>query len=319
MKNHKIPVRILTGFLGSGKTSLLNEWMRAFPSKKYAIIENELGAESIDSQLIEKPTEDVFELKDGCLCCSLNDNLYELLEALTQKREEFDELIIETTGIADPSTVALPFKTHPAIENHFELRSVIAIADAQHIEDQLKETAEAALQIGYADIILINKIDTVSDLYVKDISSILIKINPFAEILQGTKGNYPVEELDAYYAEEHSGKINSPNHQSNSHQHGDIKAIHFSFEEAFDVDQLQNRLWAFLMFQSQSLYRIKGVVHHPDYDHRIIIQGVGKKLVVEKGVKWNATEQKRSLFVFIGRNLKEDAYRKILEPSVLMH
>jgi len=141
------PVTILTGFLGSGKTTFLNHLLEQNPSKRYAIIENEYGQESIDSELILRAEDGIMELNNGCLCCTLNENLYEILNTLYQRREEYDELIIEATGVADPRGLADPFLNNYSIKKQFPLNRIICLVDAEQVEDQLRTTEEAIHQI----------------------------------------------------------------------------------------------------------------------------------------------------------------------------
>lgn len=190
-------VTLLTGFLGAGKTTVLNAIIAGKKDTRFAIIENEIGEESIDAGLIMKGEDDIMELNNGCLCCTLNDNLYDLLNGLWARREEWDHLIIEATGIADPANIAHPFLTSDQVKRGFDLKRVICIVDAELVEDQLKERAEAIQQIAFSDIILLNKVEQVSASYVAELQAILKTINPFAEILIGAKDDFKVKTLFA--------------------------------------------------------------------------------------------------------------------------
>ncbi|MEL6355988.1 MAG: GTP-binding protein, partial [Bacteroidota bacterium] len=141
------PVTILTGFLGAGKTTFLNHLLQENEGIRYAIIENEFGKQGIDNELVLRPDETIVELNNGCLCCTLNDNLYDILNELHERRDEFDEIIIEATGVADPTGLAQPFIIHPLVKKHFPLTAIICLVDAELVEDQLKETEEAINQI----------------------------------------------------------------------------------------------------------------------------------------------------------------------------
>jgi len=148
-----IPVTIITGFLGAGKTTFLNHLLQENTDSRYAIIENEFGAQGIDNELVLRPDETIVELNNGCLCCTLNENLYDILNELFDRRSEFDEINIEATGVADPTGLAEPFIAHPLIKKHFPLKAIICLVDAEQVEDQLKETEEAINQITFSDIL----------------------------------------------------------------------------------------------------------------------------------------------------------------------
>lgn len=178
-------VTLLTGFWGAGKTTLLNALMAARPTTRFAMIENEFGKESIDGSLVLRPDVEVIELSDGCLCCSLNDGLLNVLEELDDRQDTFDELIIETTGIADPAGVAVPFLMLSIVQREFSLKRVICLVDAELIEDQLRDTKEAIQQISFSEVILINKTDRVSPAYLIILQKTLQGLNPFARILTG--------------------------------------------------------------------------------------------------------------------------------------
>ena len=189
------PVTILTGFLGAGKTTFLNQAISERPEIRYAIVENEFGKEGIDGELIIKPDNEIFELNNGCLCCSLNDGIYDILNELSLKTDQFDELIIETTGIADPAAVASPFFSHSEIKKDFPVKRVICLVDTELIEDQLIETDEAIKQIAFSDIILLNKTSNVNPEYLTKIEEKLLGINPFLKVFTEKDMIFPVKEI----------------------------------------------------------------------------------------------------------------------------
>lgn len=194
--NQAKPVTILTGFLGSGKTTFLNELIKAHPEKRPIIVENEFGEENIDSELVIGAGDKIFSISDGCVCCSLNDELFELLRQLWSNKDKFDELIIEATGIADPGFIAMPFVENPNMEQFYKLDRVICLVDAKFIENELKNTEEARKQIAFSDILLITKTDEVSKEKIHEIKHLLKDINPWASVLSGNnKEGYPIEEI----------------------------------------------------------------------------------------------------------------------------
>lgn len=323
------PVTLLTGFLGAGKTTLLNAYLSFKPEVRFAIIENEIGEEGIDGELIV-PTQDpgqrrvhggspVVALNNGCICCTLNDNFYEVLRELHDRKEEWDELIIEATGIADPARVAMPFLINPAIGRDFRLERIIGLVDPDLIEQQLEETEEAPKQVAFSDILLINKTDQVSASALNSVRQTLAAINPLALVLTGHQGNYPLKELatfvrtlteeDLVAAQAHASATDDHHHHTHHH---DIEAISLTFTEAFDTKTLAHRLSVFLLFQAQGVYRTKGVFYDPEKDTKVVIQAVGKTLMVTPGNRWKPEEDKRSRMVFIGRHLKPAGFEKMI-------
>lgn len=326
---------ILTGFLGSGKTTYLNHILKRNPEKKYAVIENEFGEQSIDSELIIRSSDDIVELNNGCLCCTLNNNLYDILNSLDERKDEFDELIIEATGIADPAGIAEPFIIHPAVKKDFKLDKVICLVDAEQIEDQLKETEEAIKQITFSDVLLINKTDLVSPEYLATLKATLQNINPLSQIIEGNKDNFPdiVKKRSFSLASsssihEHTDPTCGRHHESHKdssqerlfshsatkhgHHHGDIVSQTFTFKEPFDMELLHHHLYVFLVFQSKDIYRVKGLVHVARSDHQHLIQSVGKRLGIEEKRPWEKDEKKQSTIVFIGKNLQRNGLEKLL-------
>lgn len=317
-------VSILTGFLGSGKTTLLNEILIQRKETRFAIIENEFGEESIDNELVIQSNDELIEMNNGCLCCTLNDNLYDILNALHQRASEFDELIIEATGIADPLGIAEPFLTHPLLMRHFPLQRTICLVDATLIAKQLQETEEAIKQVAFSEVILINKIEEITENEVIELKEMLQNINPLAKIFTGYKGHYPIAEffaierntlLDETEIAENTFPISHQKHHHH-HKHGEIVSLSFRFQEAFDIQKLRLRLYQFLHLQSEGLYRMKGVFFAENNPNKIIFQSVGNKLSVEEGSAWKDNELKINRMVFIGKNLTAPGYEKMLKQCL---
>lgn len=195
MTHSPTPVYIVTGFLGAGKTSFLNHWIRSRPDERIMVIENEVGAVNLDSKWIVGTDITPVSLTAGCLCCSLHSELIEVLEALGQRRDTFDSLIIETTGVADPESLALPFLTNGYIERDFKLQNIICLVDVGNFEHWLTQAEEAKRQVAFADVLLVNKIDTMDESQVAHVIKVLHEINPQAEVWTGTQGEFPVDSL----------------------------------------------------------------------------------------------------------------------------
>lgn len=327
---------ILTGFLGAGKTTYLNHLIKNKPSRRYAIIENEFGDQSIDGELIIRSDESIVEMNNGCLCCSLNDNLYDLLSDLHYRKDEFDELVIEATGVADPAGIAEPFLIHPAVKKTFQLKNVICLIDAELIEDQLRETEEARKQIAFSNVLLINKTDLVHPDYVLRLGEILSGINPTAVVLSSQKDHYPLRAIDGLsyrmkgtdcnvcpeVSEDHHELEKSPNglklshSHTHTHQHSDITTHTFVFKELFNLETLYHLLFMFLTFQSNGVYRIKGILASAESNKKTVLQTVGKRLSMEEIGEWEEGERRESKIVFIGKDLKPEGLRRFLERSI---
>ncbi|MBK9933535.1 MAG: GTP-binding protein [Cytophagaceae bacterium] len=305
------PVTILTGFLGAGKTTFLNQAISERPGIRYAIVENEFGKEGIDGELIIKPDNEIFELNNGCLCCSLNDGIYDILNELSLKTDQFDELIIETTGIADPAAVASPFFSHSEIKKDFPVKRVICLVDTELIEDQLIETDEAIKQIAFSDIILLNKTVNVNPEYLTKIEEKLLGINPFLKVFTEKDMIFPVKEifnterdLDIEFKMKPGRRL--------AFNHGKIVSHTFYFDQPFNDKELQMRLFGYLVFEAKGLYRIKGIIHGKDVNHKLILQSVGQSLSISGGKPWAADDERQSKIVFIGKELNREFFEELL-------
>jgi len=334
MKNNQEmnkPVTILTGFLGSGKTTFLNHVLQGNKDIRYAIIENEFGEEGIDNELVLSPDDTIVELNNGCLCCTLNDNLYDILNELHERRDEFDELIIEATGVADPRGLAQPFISHPLIKKHFPVKAIICLVDSELVEDQIVDTEEAINQITFSDILLLNKVDLISEEYVEVLESRLQKLNPLARIAKGHKDQFPkvdfsrnndkIEDLlldsknDSGSDSSHASfPVQKPHRHHHDHKHTDeVNSQSFIFDTPFDFSVLHVQLTVYLTFQSKKLYRMKGLIWGENEDQQFSVQSVGKRLDFQEKRAWEANEQRQSVIVFIGKNLQRHGLERMLK------
>jgi len=324
------PTTILTGFLGAGKTTYLNHLMQLNKQVRYAIIENEFGEQGIDSELVIRPEDGIVELNNGCLCCTIHDSLYEIMNTLFDRKEDFDEIIIEATGVADPAGLAAPFVSHPAIKKFFPLSSIICLVDAELIEKQLVETEEAMSQITYSDVLLINKTDLVTENQLIHLKEKLLRLNPLAKIVMGNKSNFPELDFTQHHnlfngtgqikASENQGitktEENFPVKQPNAHHHHahteEVVSHSFIFDKPFKFEVLYQQMLVYLTFQSKGLYRMKGLVWVDNSDHQKVMQSVGKRLDFQEKRAWKEGEQRKSTLVFIGKNLKRAGLEKLL-------
>jgi G3E family GTPase len=330
------PVTILTGFLGAGKTTFLNHLLAQDERRRYAIIENEYGRQGIDNELVLRPDETIVQLDSGCLCCTLNDDLYDLLNDLHERRDEFDEIIIEATGLADPTGLAQPFLAHPLIKKHFPLRAIVCLVDAEQVGQQLLETEEAIRQITFSDILLINKVDLVARANLDNLRQMLQRANPLATIYEGREGAFPTidldggaERLDALYHKEYetphgevppvpatdtpvSFPVAKPlRHHPHRHSNG-VVSHSFSLDRPFDDQKFHQQLFAYLTFQSEGLYRMKGLVWIAGRDQQFVVQSVGKRLDLQPLRPWKSGEDQRSVIVFIGKGLQRKGLERLL-------
>lgn len=321
------PTTILTGFLGAGKTTFLNHLLNKKSDIRYAIIENEYGQESIDSELILRAEDDIIELNNGCLCCTLNDNLYEILNTLYERSDEYDELIIEATGVADPRGLAAPFINNYAIKKQFPLTRIICLVDAEQVEQQIKHTEEAIHQITFSDVLLINKTDLVDDDQLKKLDALLTKLNPLAEIIYGNHERYPsldttmrndqLNEKEIRHAHSEASvadpvfPVQQP-HAHHDHDHTDGVASHtLVFDQPFDYPKLHLRLLSFLTFQAKGLYRMKGLIWVAHSDQQMLLQTVGSRMSIEEKRPWEMQETKGSRIVVIGKNFQKKSLEKM--------
>ncbi|UII30263.1 GTP-binding protein [Fulvivirga ulvae] len=327
--NKQKPVTLLTGFLGAGKTTLLNAYLTHHPDVRFAIVENEIGEEGIDGELVLQSADTLVEMNNGCICCTLNDNFYDILDDLSSRDSTWDELLIEATGIADPAGIALPFLSNPTIAQNFKLQRVICLIDVSVIEDQLRETEEAVKQIAFSDVLLLNKTDQVQPEYLNGLQQMLEKINPMAQVLRGCIDNYPLDEISAFVREQDEEELpahgqghhrhhedHHPHDHDHHHWHSDIHAISFTFTEPFDADALAHRLNVFLLFQSSSVYRAKGIFYDPEESRKVIVQSVGNSLLISPGKVWKEGEEKVSRMVFIGKKLIPKGFEKMLRQCI---
>ncbi|MEM7574630.1 MAG: GTP-binding protein [Bacteroidota bacterium] len=333
MSSFSKPVTILTGFLGAGKTTYLNHLLRNNESTRYAIIENEFGEQGIDNELVLHPDETIIQLNNGCLCCTLNDNLYDILNELYEYRDEFDEIVIEATGVADPTGLAQPFIVHPVIKKHFPLKSIICLIDAESIEAQLNETEEALPQITYSDFLLINKIDLIDADKLTFLEQQLKQLNPLAKIASGQKGYFPVievgsslqklEELLVEAKTENNSEaaslgfpVQRPHHHHHHKHTKEITSHTFVFDQPFEYRRLFQQLLVYLTIQSKGLYRMKGVIWLEGKEQQYILQSVGKRMDFEEHRAWKPNEKRQSVIVFIGKQLPVQGIENLLKKCL---
>ena len=300
-----VPVTILTGFLGSGKTTLLNRILKEQHGRRIAVIENEFGEAGIDNELlVQDRGEQIVEMNNGCVCCTVRGDLVRILGELQAKREanelDFERVIIETTGMADPGPVAQTFFMEEDIGEYYLLDSILTLLDAKHAERQLDEFREAQEQVGFADRILLSKTDLVAADEVERLRARLVRINPRAPIKPVHFGNTPLEEiLDI-----------APDFlEEREHEHDDaVHSFVFRADAPFDGEKLEEFLSGMIQVYGPDLLRYKGVLWLEGNAQRVVFQGVHMLMGGDLGKPWEPQEQRASVMVFIGRNLPEDLF-----------
>jgi len=310
-----VPVTILTGFLGSGKTTLLNRILKEDHGRRIAVIENEFGEVGVDSQIIENSGEQIVEMNNGCICCTVRGDLIRILGSLKEKRDQgalkFDRVVIETTGMADPGPVAQTFFTDEEIGNYYLLDSIITIVDAKHAPQQLDEFHEAQEQVGFADRILMSKTDLVSENDVEDLSKRLKRMNPRAPIKKVSFGDAPLDEvLDIRGFNLNAILELDPEFLTDAHHehHDEVESFVFRSKKPFDGTKLEQFLSGMIQVYGPDLLRYKGVLWMKGNPRRVVFQGVHMMMGGDMGKPWTKSEKKESLLVFIGRKLPKDLF-----------
>lgn len=313
MSQKRIPVTILTGFLGAGKTTLLNYILKQQHGYKFAVIVNEMGKIGVDGALVEKTEDDILELNNGCVCCSVRKDLVAGVQKLI-KRGGFDYLLIETTGAADPQPVAQTFLNIPQLQQHVMLDSIITVVDAEQIEKQMKAQETAREQIVMADFILLNKTDLVDEAQLVKVEGIIRELNPHGTIVRTNQSQANLKELLDMNAFDLDKKLAVDpeflNEMRNRHHH-DINSFSYSYEKPFVIEKLE--FFIQTISEKEQIYRSKGFLNIAGNPRRAIFHGVNNRFTLLWDRLWEKEEKRQSQLVFIGKNLDEAKIRRELD------
>ena len=309
----KIPVTVLTGYLGAGKTTLLNRILTEQHGHRYAVIVNEFGEIGIDNDLVVGADEEVFEMNNGCICCTVRGDLIRIIEGLMKRRGKFDAIIVETTGLADPAPVAQTFFVDEDVSQRARLDAVVTVADAKWLSERLKDAPEAKNQIAFADVILLNKTDLVDEAGLKSVEAQIRAINPSATIHRTVNCNVPIAEvLDRKAFDlDRIMEVEPEFLEEGHHHHHDEEIDSFSFR-AGEVNPDKFMPWISDLTQREGpgILRCKGIVAFPKEPRRFVFQGVHMILDGDLSREWRPDEKRESRVVFIGRDLDETAIRE---------
>ncbi|MDA9525592.1 cobalamin biosynthesis protein CobW [Bradyrhizobium sp. CCBAU 11434] len=342
----KIPVTVLTGYLGAGKTTLLNRILSENHGKKYAVIVNEFGEIGIDNDLIIGADEEVFEMNNGCICCTVRGDLVRIMDGLMKRKGKFDAIIVETTGLADPAPVAQTFFVDEDVQKNARLDAVVTVADAKWLSDRLKDAPEAKNQIAFADVIVLNKTDLVTKAELAEVEARIRAINPYAKLHRTERcsvaladvldrGAFDLDRIldiepSFLEADDHDHDHDHHHHHGHDHDHHhdhghglkhyhdeDMQSLSLKTDKPLDPNLFMPWLQNLVQVEGGKILRSKGILAFHDDDDRYVFQGVHMMLEGNHQRKWKDGEKRESRLVFIGRELPEKAIREGFESCIV--
>jgi len=341
----KVPVTVLTGYLGAGKTTLLNRILSEPHGKKYAVIVNEFGEIGIDNDLIVNADEEIFEMNNGCICCTVRGDLVRIIDGLMRRKGKFDAIIVETTGLADPAPVAQTFFMDEQVGAKTRLDAVVTVADAKWLKDRLKDAPEAKNQIAFADVILLNKTDLVTKDELAEVEARIRAINPYAKLHRTERSKIAIDQVlgrnafdldrileiepEFLHAEDHDHDHHHDHDHDHDHGHEhhhggglkhyhdeDMQSVSLRTDKPLDPDKFFPWIQDLVAKDGPSILRSKGILSFKNDPERFVFQGVHMILDGDHQRPWKAGEKRESRLVFIGRDLPQDRIRSGFESCV---
>jgi G3E family GTPase len=342
----QIPVTVLTGYLGAGKTTLLNRILSENHGRRYAVIVNEFGEIGIDNDLIVESDEEIYEMNNGCVCCTVRGDLVRVVEGLMRRPGRFDAIVVETTGLADPAPVAQTFFMDEDVRKKTKLDAVVALVDAKHLPLRLKDSREAEDQIAFADVVVLNKTDLVTPEELRDVEATVRAINPTARIHRTTRADVALSEVldrgafdlkrvldnDPHFLEAHDHdhdhvcgpdcdhEHHHDDHDHDHHHHGEASPIHDVTVKSLslrggEMDPKRFFPWIEKVTQMDgpNILRLKGIIAFKDDPDRYVLQAVHMIMEGDHQRAWKDDEKHESRLVFIGRDLDEERLRRSFE------
>ncbi|HVV79978.1 MAG TPA: GTP-binding protein [Pseudolabrys sp.] len=343
--SEKIPVTVLTGYLGAGKTTLLNRILSEPHGKKYAVIVNEFGEIGIDNDLIVNADEEIFEMNNGCICCTVRGDLVRIIDGLMRRKGKFDAIIVETTGLADPAPVAQTFFMDENVGAKTKLDAVVTVADAKWLKDRLKDAPEAKNQIAFADVILLNKTDLVTPAELTDVEARIRGINPYARLHRTERSKIAIDQVldrnafdldrilaiepDFLEGEDHDHHDHDHDHDHghdhHHHHHGgglkhyhdeDMQSVALKTDRPLNPDKFFPWIQKLVAEDGPKILRCKGILNFKDDPERFVFQGVHMILDGDHQRPWKDGETRDSRVVFIGRELPEEKIKSGFESCI---
>ena len=314
-KDDLVPVTVVTGFLGSGKTTLINHILTEQHGRRIAVIENEFGEVGIDDALVIDAEEEIFEMNNGCICCTVRGDLIRILGTLMKRRDRFDHILVETTGLADPAPVAQTFFVDDEVRSQLRLDAIVTIVDAKHLimhlDDEKEEGVEneAVEQLAFADRVLVNKVDLVDDAELAEVERRIRAINANASLVRTTMSKVDLDWLLDVRAFDldHVLEMDPQFLTDTDHQHDlSVTSVGIDQPGAVDLDRMNEWLGWLLREKGVDIFRMKGILNIAGEDERFVFQGVHMLFDGQPDRPWGDDEERRNRMVFIGRDLDRD-------------
>ena len=311
-----IPVTVLTGYLGAGKTTLLNRILTEQHGKRYAVIVNEFGEVGIDNELVVDSDEEVFEMNNGCICCTVRGDLIRIISALMKRKDKFDGMLIETTGLADPAPVVQTFFVDDDVSERVRLDAVITVVDAKHFLTRIDDGHEAEEQVAFADVILLNKTDLVDAATLEQVKQRIAAINHFATVHETVRTDIDLAQIldrGAFDLKRildiEPDFLDGENEHDHEHSHAHdqtIASVSLKSAEPLDAEKFSIWIHTLIMERGTKIFRSKGILDIRGQRRRYIFQGVHMVMDSDWGTTWRRGDTRESRIVFIGRNLDRD-------------